>query len=186
MDKLSPLRLDFSWLSRALLLSQEAGWNQTADDWAVFFAHGTVLGIAHGDRLVATSAVLPYGADFAWLSMVLVTADWRRRGLATRLASACVSFLRDNGKAALLDAAPDAAASTQRGDVDCVLGRRGVRSNVEGAGDVVHGHSPLRRSSSRGASPSSIPVRPSVRYSMPLPLDALVSGRLPYRPPASW
>ena len=108
MDKLSPLRLDFSWLSRALLLSQEAGWNQTADDWAVFFAHGTVLGIAHGDRLVATSAVLPYGADFAWLSMVLVTADWRRRGLATRLASACVSFLRDNGKAALLDAAPDA------------------------------------------------------------------------------
>jgi GNAT superfamily N-acetyltransferase len=108
MDKLTPTKLDASWLSRALLLSQEAGWNQTADDWAVFFAHGTVLGIAHGDRLVATSAVLPYGADFAWLSMVLVTADWRRRGLATRLASACVSLLRDSGKAALLDAAPDA------------------------------------------------------------------------------
>jgi GNAT superfamily N-acetyltransferase len=108
MDKLSSIRLDVSWLSRALLLSQEAGWNQTADDWAIFFAHGTVLGIAHGDCLVATSAVLPYGGEFGWLSMVLVTAEWRRRGLATRLVVDCLSRLRDNGKAALLDAAPDA------------------------------------------------------------------------------
>lgn len=108
MDKLSPIPLDSNWTSRALLLSQEAGWNQTADDWAVFFVHGTVLGIAHGDRLVATSAVLPYGGEFGWLSMVLVTAEWRRRGLATRLVAACLSSLRDNGKAALLDAAPDA------------------------------------------------------------------------------
>jgi hypothetical protein len=40
--------------------------------------------------------------------MVLVTAEWRRRGLATRLVAACVSLLREDGKAALLDAAPDA------------------------------------------------------------------------------
>jgi GNAT superfamily N-acetyltransferase len=108
MEKLTSIRLDVSWLSRALLLSQEAGWNQTADDWAIFFAHGTVLGIAHGDCLVATSAVLPYGGEFGWLSMVLVTANWRRRGLATRLVADCISRLRDNGTAALLDAAPDA------------------------------------------------------------------------------
>jgi GNAT superfamily N-acetyltransferase len=108
MDKLSPIALDASWISRALQLSKEAGWNQTADDWAVFFTHGTVLGTAYGDRLVATSAILPYGGKFGWLSMVLVTAEWRRRGLATRLVAACVSALRDNGKAALLDAAPDA------------------------------------------------------------------------------
>jgi len=108
MDRLNPIPLDATWSSRALLLSEEAGWNQTADDWKVFFAHGTVIGITQGDRLVATSAVLPYEGEFGWLSMVLVTAEWRRRGLATRLVAACVSLLRDYGKAALLDAAPDA------------------------------------------------------------------------------
>lgn len=108
IDKLSPIPLDAEWISRALFLSEEAGWNQTADDWTVFFTHGTVLGLTHGDRLVATSAVLPYGAEFGWLSMVLVTAEWRRRGLATRLVAACTSLLRSSGKAALLDAAPDA------------------------------------------------------------------------------
>lgn len=107
-DKLSPIPLDASWISHALLLSEEAGWNQIADDWAVFFTHGTVLGITYGERLVATSAVLPYGSKFGWLSMVLVTAEWRRRGLANRLVAACTSLLRDCGKAALLDAAPDA------------------------------------------------------------------------------
>jgi GNAT superfamily N-acetyltransferase len=108
MDKLIPILLDASWISRALLLSEEAGWNQTADDWAVFFTHGTVLGMVNGDHLVATSAVLPYGTEFGWLSMVLVTAEWRRRGLATRLVAACTSLLRDRRRAALLDAAPDA------------------------------------------------------------------------------
>lgn len=108
IDKLSPIPLDANWISRALLLSEEAGWNQTADDWKIFFTYGTVLGMTHGDRLVATSAVLPYGGEFGWLSMVLVTAEWRRRGLATRLVAACISLLRDRGRAALLDAAPDA------------------------------------------------------------------------------
>ncbi|MGC1871490.1 MAG: GNAT family N-acetyltransferase [Acidobacteriaceae bacterium] len=108
MDIQNPIHLDASWISRAMLLSDDAGWNQTMDDWKVFFAHGSVLGITHGDRLLATSAVLPYGAEFGWLSMVLVTAEWRRRGLASRLVDACVSLLRDCGKAALLDAAPNA------------------------------------------------------------------------------
>src|SRR5487761_1554999 len=108
MDKLNPIPLDATWISRALLLSEEAGWNQTADDWKVFFAHGTVLGITQGDRLVATSAVLPYEGEFGWLSMVLVTSEWRRRGLATRLVAACTSLLTDSGGALLLDASPDA------------------------------------------------------------------------------
>lgn len=107
-DTLDTAMLDAQWISRALRLSTEAGWNQTEDDWAVFFRRGTVLGVTHRDRLVATSAVLPYGGRFGWLSMVLVASEWRRRGLATRLAAACVSLLRNEEKAALLDAAPDA------------------------------------------------------------------------------
>jgi GNAT superfamily N-acetyltransferase len=107
-NTLHPTTLDATWISRALLLSEEAGWNQTAEDWKIFFTHGTVLGITHGDRLVATSAVLRYGGEFGWLSMVLVAAEWRLHGLATRLVAACTSLLRDTGRAALLDAAPDA------------------------------------------------------------------------------
>lgn len=107
-DTLDPMPLDANWIARALLLSEEAGWNQTAADWQVFFTHGTVLGITIGDHLAATAAVLPYGRAFGWLSMVLVTRDWRRRGLATRLVAVCTSLLHDSGRAALLDAAPDA------------------------------------------------------------------------------
>ncbi len=104
---LEPLRAD--WIPRALLLSDEAGWNQTAADWAVFVTHGTVLGLSVGDRLVGTAAVLPYGDGFGWVSMVLVTAEYRHKGLAHRLVRACVSILEGQGRAALLDAAPEAA-----------------------------------------------------------------------------
>jgi ribosomal protein S18 acetylase RimI-like enzyme len=109
-DTLHPIPLDATWIPRALLLSEEAGWNQIAADWAVFFRHGTVLGFSTNDRLVATAAALPYGDGFGWISMVLVTAEWRRRGLARRLVAACTSFLRDAGRAAFLDAAPAASS----------------------------------------------------------------------------
>ncbi|MEO6830252.1 MAG: GNAT family N-acetyltransferase [Acidobacteriaceae bacterium] len=100
--------MDATWIQRALLLSKEAGWNQNAADWAVFFAHGTVLGFTVGERLVATAAALPYGEELGWISMVLVTPEWRRRGLAHQLVAACTAVLRNCGRAAFLDAAPAA------------------------------------------------------------------------------
>ena len=109
-ETLHPMPLDATWIPRALLLSEEAGWNQNEADWAVFFRYGTVLGFSAGDRLVATAAALPYGDDFGWISMVLVTAEWRRRGLASRLVAACTSLLRDAGRGAFLDAAPAAVS----------------------------------------------------------------------------
>lgn len=105
-ETLSPLQLDATWISRALLLSDEAGWNQVAADWEIFLKHGAVLGFVVDDRLIATAAALPYGNVFGWISMVLVTSEWRRHGLATRLVAACTSILRDAGRAAILDAAP--------------------------------------------------------------------------------
>lgn len=102
--------LDSAWVPQALLLSQEAGWNQVADDWKIFFTYGWVLGFVAGGRLIATSAALPYGPAIGWVSMVLVTAEWRRRGLGTRLIADCTAALRDSGRAALLDAVPAAAS----------------------------------------------------------------------------
>jgi GNAT superfamily N-acetyltransferase len=106
IDALVPILLDESWIPAAELLSREAGWNQVTADWSVFFSHGKVFGFIVEDRLIATAAALPQGETLGWVSMVLVTAAWRRKGLASRLVAACISFLRNSGRAAMLDAAP--------------------------------------------------------------------------------
>lgn len=104
IEALRQVTLDRSAIAEAVLLSDEAGWNQTPEDWAVFITRGTVFGMRSENRLVGTAAVLPYGPSFAWLAMVLVTAAFRRRGIATRLVADCLALLRDTGRAALLDA----------------------------------------------------------------------------------
>ena len=93
-----------------LLLSTEAHWNQTEEDWRVFLREGVVYGIRDGAQLVATAALLPYSGNNAWISMVLVTASHRRRGLATRLVDACLETARRRGLTSWLDATPDGAA----------------------------------------------------------------------------
>ncbi|MHC2579223.1 GNAT superfamily N-acetyltransferase [Bradyrhizobium diazoefficiens] len=74
-----------------LVLSVEAHWNQTEEDWRIFLRDGVVFGIRDGMRLVATAALLPYSGSNAWISMVLVSGTHRRRGLATRLVDACLN-----------------------------------------------------------------------------------------------
>ena len=106
----APFRLDAAWTSQALLLSAEAGWNQTAADWDVFLRHGTVFGLAVAGRLVATAAALPYGPSLGWVSLVLVTAAWRRRGLAGRLVARCTALLQVAGRVPFLDATEAGAA----------------------------------------------------------------------------
>ena len=80
-----------------LVLSTEAGWNQNEADWRFFLSKGIVFGMRDGDRLVATAALLPYSAGNAWISMVLVTADLRRRGIATKLVDACLDVATRRG-----------------------------------------------------------------------------------------
>ena len=66
-------RLSEDQVEDCVALSAEAGWNQTSADWALFLRQGTVFGLRSGlAGIVATGAVLPYGGDFAWISMVLV------------------------------------------------------------------------------------------------------------------
>jgi GNAT superfamily N-acetyltransferase len=94
-----------------LVLSTEAHWNQNEADWRLFLGKGIVFGMRDYDRrLIATAALLPYSAGNAWISMVLVTADWRRRGLATRLIDACLNAARTLGLTTWLDATPAGAA----------------------------------------------------------------------------
>ena len=92
-----------------LVLSTEAGWNQNEADWRFFLGKGVVFGVRDGARLVATAALLPYSAGNAWISMVLVTADFRRRGIATRLVDACLDAATRRGLTTWLDATPAGA-----------------------------------------------------------------------------
>ncbi len=93
-----------------LALSTEAHWNQNEADWRFFLTAGTVFGIRDSDgRVVATAALLPYTSGNAWISMVLVTASCRRRGLATRLVDTCLDAARKQNLISWLDATPDGA-----------------------------------------------------------------------------
>ncbi|MCT8972928.1 GNAT family N-acetyltransferase [Microbaculum marinisediminis] len=108
-DGLREIVLSADDMVGALALSDEAGWNQTADDWRIFMESGEAYGVRAGDRLVASAAVLPFDGGIGWISMVLVTADWRRRGLASHLMNRCIAALRARGAASLLDATPEGA-----------------------------------------------------------------------------
>lgn len=77
--------LDEVDIGGAMALSTAAGWNQTEADWHLFLAHGSVWGLRCEGKLVASAAILPFGPDRAWLSMVLTLPGFRRRGFASRL-----------------------------------------------------------------------------------------------------
>jgi GNAT superfamily N-acetyltransferase len=93
-----------------LALSDEAGWNQTGDDWRCFLAQGTVFAMRDAEgRVIATAALLP-SAPVTWISMVLVSANWRRRGFAKALMTRCIETARARRLEPWLDATPAGAA----------------------------------------------------------------------------
>lgn len=99
-------RLDDTEVPAMLALSAEAGWNQTEDDWRIFLQQGQVFACrGENAKPVATAAILPYGT-FAWISMVLVTASWRQKGLGTHLLRHCIAELQTRGCVPYLDATP--------------------------------------------------------------------------------
>jgi GNAT superfamily N-acetyltransferase len=94
-----------------LALSTEAHWNQNEADWRFFLTEAAVFGVRdNDDNLIASAALLPYSAGNAWISMVLVTETWRRRGLATRLVDACLAAAARQNLTTWLDATPAGAA----------------------------------------------------------------------------
>ncbi len=104
-DTIAVERLDEGALVGALALSEEAGWNQSADDWRVFLRSGAVFGVRDGDVLVATGAILPYDG-FGWISMVLTAKAARGRGLGTAILKRAIAALAETGRVPVLDATP--------------------------------------------------------------------------------
>jgi len=94
-------------INSALALSEEANWNQTKADWSMMIAAGRAIGIqCPQNNIIASALTLPYGPDFGWISMVLVSQNWQKNGLATRLLTTCIKILEDSGRTPILDATP--------------------------------------------------------------------------------
>lgn len=109
-DQIAIVRLGPEDAPDGLVLSTETRWNQNEADWRFFLSQGIVFGVRdEGGRLVATAALLPYSAGNAWISMVLVTESWRRRGLATKLVDTCLNVATRQGLTCWLDATPAGA-----------------------------------------------------------------------------
>jgi GNAT superfamily N-acetyltransferase len=109
IDDISVVELGVEDAEAGFALSTEAHWNQNEADWRFFLGKGIVFGVRDGQHLIATAALLPYSEDNAWISMVLVTERWRRRGIATRLVDACLEAARKRGLTSWLDATPAGA-----------------------------------------------------------------------------
>ncbi|MFO0899189.1 MAG: GNAT family N-acetyltransferase [Pirellulales bacterium] len=93
-------------LEAAQRLVAAAGWNQVVADWEMFLEDGRIFGCKDEQgRIVATAATMPY-RQVGWISLMLVDEGWRRRGLATRLMTACIDTLEGAGLTPALDATP--------------------------------------------------------------------------------
>jgi GNAT superfamily N-acetyltransferase len=109
-DQLAIVRLGADDALAGLALSTEAHWNQNEADWRFFLIKGTVFGVRDPDgRMIASAALLPYASDHAWISMVLVTQNWRRRGLATKLLDRALDAAAKSDLTTWLDATPAGA-----------------------------------------------------------------------------
>ncbi len=94
-------------LAGAMALSRAANWNQNEADWRMMLRLGKGFGLSAADgSLIASIVVLPYGDQFAWMSMVLVSPQHRRRGYASRMLRRALGYLQARGLVAVLDATP--------------------------------------------------------------------------------
>lgn len=90
-DELSVRPLGPADIDAAFALNTEAGWNQVTADWRFMIEAGEGVAVTDPDgTLIATGMVLPYGDRFAWIAMILVTARWQRRGVATLIMRHCL------------------------------------------------------------------------------------------------
>jgi GNAT superfamily N-acetyltransferase len=102
-----PLRLDE--IPQAMRLKDEAGWNQTAEDWARLLDLGPsgCFAAERDQTLIGTATTIDYGGSVAWIGMVLVDPRFRGEGIGTRLLEAAIAYLDARGVAAMkLDATP--------------------------------------------------------------------------------
>jgi GNAT superfamily N-acetyltransferase len=103
-------RLLLSDAPQAHALSKALGWGLGLADWERMIVWGGrgCFCIVKGDDLVAITLAIGYGRDRAWIGGVLTHPDHQRQGLATRVMTAALDYLKAQGvQRVLLDATPE-------------------------------------------------------------------------------
>jgi ribosomal protein S18 acetylase RimI-like enzyme len=102
-------RLTHADLGFADELRRLAGWNQTLDDWRRFLTlepEGCFLAEGNGQP-AGTATTTLYGPALAWVGMLLVHPEHRRRGIGRALLEHCLGHLKARGvQCVKLDATP--------------------------------------------------------------------------------
>lgn len=102
-------RLEFSDIPAAMKLKEVAGWNQTEADWRhlIKLEPDGCFAAIENDQLVGTTTTTRYADDLAWIGMVLVDPQHRRRGIATQLMETALAYLDGKVATVKLDATAD-------------------------------------------------------------------------------
>src|ERR1700680_1423721 len=84
---------------QAMRLKDAAGWNQTAEDWRLLMelSPDGCFGIEGDGELASTTTAVCYGADLAWIGMVLTAAEYRGRGFARMLMRHALHYIESRG-----------------------------------------------------------------------------------------
>jgi GNAT superfamily N-acetyltransferase len=93
----------------AMRLKDQVGWNQTPDDIRRLIEYEPEgCFIAEFDGVpVGTVSTTSYGQKVAWIGMMLVLPEYRRRGIARQLIQAGIDYLQRQGVTCIkLDATP--------------------------------------------------------------------------------
>jgi GNAT superfamily N-acetyltransferase len=86
-------------LPAAVRLIEQGNWNQTRQDWLRLVRHepqGCFAARLQG-RVVATVTTTVYGAELAWIGMMFVDPEYRRRGIAGVLMDTALAYLHARG-----------------------------------------------------------------------------------------
>src|ERR1700734_2678429 len=83
----------------AFELSQAVGWGQTPSDWslAIEMNPAGCFAVECDEVVVATTTSIRYGAELAWIGMVLTHPEFRGRGYARTLMQRALDHLSDVG-----------------------------------------------------------------------------------------
>ncbi len=88
-------------------MTRAAGSNQLPNDWQRLLSLEPegCFALESGGRLAATTTLICYGTEIAWLGMVLTAAEFRRLGFAESLIAKALQFAEIPGAATVkLDA----------------------------------------------------------------------------------
>ena len=146
----------------ALRLCRTAGWNQLEQDWVRLLEYEPEgCFVAEVDaRLVGTVTTTCYGTQLAWIGMMLVDPDFRRRGIATSLMHRSFEYLANRGiRCIKLDATPEGRHVYERLGFTAEWSMRRWMREGSAAEDQTAGDADerLRGEPSQGPNPSNAP-----------------------------